>query len=110
MGYKSGSVASTRFGQVRKQMESSFDGPTSAGSDTAAVTPPKAPKTKANKVTKSPAKPRTPHKGVAQHAKKVVAQSIKKSAQTVKKEDSEMDDDIVDHDDEVAPAQEHVFA
>jgi len=96
MGYKSGTVASCRFRQVRKQMESSFDSSASSGSGAEAATPTKGPKGNTNRVAKAVAKPRTPRKGAAQSMKKEPKGA--KSAEVVtKQEDSSMEDyDMLD--------------
>jgi hypothetical protein len=87
MGYKNAIVASTRFNQIKKKMESTFETSTSSGSSTES-TPSKTPKAKANKVTKAGAKPRTPRKGVAHPVQKGA-----KSAGKVTKEEDSGDDE-----------------
>jgi hypothetical protein len=109
LNYKSGSVASIRFNQIKKKMESSLDGPASAGSGTEANTPTKGPKPKANKVTKAPAKTRTPRKGVACPVKKG-AKEANSAEKITKEEDSGLDDDMeLDHDNEASPVPKLEF-
>lgn len=105
MNYKSGSVARVRFDQIKKKMESSLDGPASAGSGADANTPTKAPKPKANKVTKAPAKPRAPRKDVATPVKKG-GKGVKSAALITKEEDSGMEDyGMLDDEHEAGSAQ-----
>ncbi len=87
MNYKSASVASIRFSQIKKKMDAALDGPGTSGFGTELTTPTKAPKGKANKVTKA-AKTHTPRKGLAQPVKK----GAKSTAAVTKEDDSEMDD------------------
>jgi hypothetical protein len=105
LNYKSGNVAQTRFNQIKKKMESSLDGPASAGSGADANTPTKAAKPKANKVTKTPAKPRAPRKGAATPVKKG-GKGVKSAVVVTKDDDSSMEDyDMLDDEQEAGPAQ-----
>lgn len=108
LNYKNATVASTRFNQIKKKMESSLDGPASTGSGTEANTPTKGPKPKANKVTKAPAKTRTPRKEVAQPVKKG-AKGAKSAVVVTKEDDSGLDEEIVDEENEAGPAQKLEF-
>jgi hypothetical protein len=101
MNYKSAAVASVRFRQVRKSMESSFESPTSAGSGGEPATPTKGPKTKPGKVAKATPKGRTPKKGVAHPVKG--PKGAKSAAMVTKEEDSGLDEMEDDGDDEIAP-------
>jgi hypothetical protein len=109
LNYKSGSVASIRFSQIKKKMESSLNGPASADFGTEANTPTKGPKLKANKVTKAPAKTRTPRKDVACPVKKG-AKGAKSAENNIKEEDSGLDDDMeLDYDNESSPVPKLEF-
>jgi len=106
MNYKSAAVASVRFRQVRKSMESSFESPTSAGSGGEPATPTKGPKTKSSKVAKAAPKGRTPKKGVA-HPVKKGPKGDKSATVVTKEEDSGLDEMEDDGDDEIAPVAKH---
>lgn len=96
MGYKTATVASTRFRQVRKSMESSFESPTSTGGSGAeAATPSKAPKVKGAKVAKAAPKARAQKKGAANPVIKG-AKDVKPAAVVTKEEDREMGDEMKD--------------
>ena len=99
MNYKSAGVAYQRFSQIKKKMDAAFDGPNAPGSGGDSVTPTKAPKAKANKVTKTPTKARDSKKDVV-HPGKKGGKELKSAVFVTKEDDPAVEEDKEDDGDD----------